>query len=106
MYVCISCMHANSLQLGPTLCVFVTPGTVTITHQAPLSIGFLRQEYLSGLPCHSPGDFPDPGIKPASPVVLALQVNSLLLSHHRGPCIIQGNPFIMYMYIKSSLPTI
>ena len=33
---------------------------------APLSVRFSRQEYWSGLPCPSPGDFPNPGIKPAS----------------------------------------
>ena len=38
----------------------------TITHQAPLSMQFFRQEYWSGLPCPPPGDLPDPGIKPAS----------------------------------------
>ena len=37
----------------------------TIAHQAPLSMGFSRQEYWSGLPCSPPGDLPDPGIKPA-----------------------------------------
>ena len=36
----------------------------TVAFQAPLSMGFPRQEYLSGLPCPSPGDLPDPGIKP------------------------------------------
>ena len=35
-------------------------------HQAPLSMGFSRQEYWSGLPCPPPGDLPDPGIEPAS----------------------------------------
>jgi len=35
-----------------------------IAHQAPLSMGFSRQEYWSGLPCPSSGDLPDPGIKP------------------------------------------
>ena len=35
-------------------------------HQAPLSMGFSRQEYWSGLPFHSPGDLPEPGIKPVS----------------------------------------
>ena len=34
------------------------------THQAPLSMGFARQEYWNGLPFPSPGDVPDPGIKP------------------------------------------
>ena len=43
----------------------------TITHQAPLSMGFSRQEYCSGLPFLSPGDLPNPGIKPGSPVLQA-----------------------------------
>ena len=38
----------------------------SIAHQAPLSVGFSRQEYWSELPCFPPGDLPDPGIKPAS----------------------------------------
>ena len=38
----------------------------TVARQAPLSTGFSRQEYWSWLPCPSPGDLPDPGIKPAS----------------------------------------
>ena len=57
---------------------FATPWTVA--HQAPLPMGFLRHEYWSGKLFPSPGDFPNPGIKPVSP---ALQVDSLLLSHHR-----------------------
>ena len=43
--------------------------------QAPLSIGFSKQEYWSGLPVHSPGDLPDPGLEPKSPT---LQADSLL----------------------------
>ena len=46
----------------------------TAAHQPPLSMGFSRQEYWSGLPFPSPGDLPDPGIKPRSP---ALQADSL-----------------------------
>ena len=38
----------------------------TVAHQAPLSMGFSRQEYWSGLPCPPPGYLYDPGIKPAS----------------------------------------
>ena len=41
----------------------------TIAHQAPLSMGFPRQEYWSGLPLPSPGDLPDPGITSASPAL-------------------------------------
>ena len=49
----------------------------TITHQAPLSMGFSGQEHWSGLPFPSAGDLPDPGTKPRSPVFSALQVDSL-----------------------------
>ena len=38
----------------------------TVVHQAPLSMGFSRQEYWSGLPCPSPGYLPNPGVEPAS----------------------------------------
>ena len=44
--------------------LFATPWTVA--HQAPLPMGFSRQEFWSGLPCPPPGDLPDPGIKPLS----------------------------------------
>jgi hypothetical protein len=44
-------------------------------------MGFPRQEDWSGLPFPSPGDIPDPGIKPVFPESLALQVDSLPLSH-------------------------
>ena len=53
--------------------LFATPWTVA--RQAPLSMGFSRQDCWSGLPCPS---LPNPGIEPVSP---ALQVDSLLLSH-------------------------
>ena len=46
----------------------------TVAFQAPLSMGFSRQEYWNGLPFPSTGDLLNPGIKPASP---ALQADSL-----------------------------
>ena len=52
--------------------------------QAPLSTGFSRQEYWSGLPYPPPGDFSNLGIKPVSP---ALQVDSLPLSHRGSPTV-------------------
>ena len=54
----------------------------TVAPQAPLSLGFSRQEYWSGLPCPSPGDLPDPEIKPRAPT---LQADSL-------PAELQGKP--------------
>ena len=51
-----------------------------IACQTPLSLGFSKQEYWSGLPYTLPG-YPDPGVEPASPVAPALQVDSLPLSY-------------------------
>ena len=47
--------------------LFATPWT--IAYQAPLSMGFSREEYQSGLPFPSPGDPPDPGIEPRFPAL-------------------------------------
>ena len=57
--------------LCPTLCDSID----YIACQAPLSMEFSTQEYLSRLPCPPPGDLPDPGTEPRSPV---LRVDSLL----------------------------
>ena len=54
-------MCAKSLQYCPILC---DPPGLPVACQAPLSVEFSRQEYLSGLPCPSPGDLPNPGIEP------------------------------------------
>ena len=54
----LSCVH-----------LFATPWTVI--YHAPLSMESFRQEYWSGLPFPSPGDLPDPGIKPRSPALWA-----------------------------------
>ena len=54
----------------------------TVTYQTPLSMGFSRQEYWSGLPFPSPGDLPDPEMARGSP---ALQADSF-------PTELQGKP--------------
>ena len=54
----------------------------TVAHQAPLSMGFSRQEYWSGLPCPPPQDLPNPGTEPMSPT---WQADSLSLSHLGSP---------------------
>ena len=48
----------------------MTPWT-NVSHQSPPSMGFSRQEYWSGVPFPSPGDLPNPGIKPMSPTLQA-----------------------------------
>ena len=57
----------------------------TVACQAPLSMGFSRQEYWSGLPCPHQGDFPCQRIKPMSLVPPALQADSLPLSYRGSP---------------------
>ena len=65
----------------------------TGARQAPLSLGFSRQEYWSGLPRPPPEDLPDPDIKPASP---AWQADSLPLSHLGSPCIYELYTHILH----------
>ena len=56
------CVHA----CGVTSVMSDSVTLRTVVHQAPLSMGFSRQEYWSGLPCPPPGDLPGPGIEPTS----------------------------------------
>ena len=65
----------------------------TVACQAPLSMGFSRQEYWSGLPFPSPEDLPDPGIEPWSP---ALQADSL-------PTELGGKPFAISRMLESPM---
>ena len=61
----VPCLYAKLLQLCQTLCNLDA-------HQAPLSMGFSRQEYRSGLPFPTPGDLPDLGIEPMSHCVSSI----------------------------------
>ena len=72
MVVMASQMYACVARCFSRVQLSVTPWTVA--HQAPLSTGFDRQEYWSGLPCAPPGDLPDPGIGSASLTSPALAV--------------------------------
>ena len=67
----------------------------TVAHPAPLSMGFSREEYWSGLPCPPPGDLPDPGIKPASVSCIGRWI--LYHQHHLGI------PFINYFHQRNQL---
>ena len=63
--VCVCCRFS---------CVSLFATRWTVACQVPLSMGFPRQEYWSGLPCPSPRDLREPGMEPTSP---ALQADSL-----------------------------
>ena len=69
--------------------LFVTPWTVAL--QAPLFMGFSRQEYWSDLPFPSPGDLPNPGNKTGS---LTLQADSLLTE-------LPGKPLVVFLLPES-----
>ena len=77
--------------------LFVTPWM--IAHQTPLSMGFSRQEYWSGLPFPPPGYLPDPGIEEMSPASLTLQMDSSLLSHQGLPDVCGGSPNIYWQLL-------
>ena len=67
-------------------CILLFATLWTVAHQAPLSIGFSRQEYWSGLPLPSPGDLPNPGIEPGSPTLQAdVLASEPLGKPHRCP---------------------
>ena len=83
-YVCV-CVCMPSHFTNVQCCVILW----TVARQAPLSMGFSRQEHWSGLPCLPPRDLPDPGIESRSP---ALQADSL-------PAELPGKPFSMCVYI-------
>ena len=72
----------------------VTPWTVA--RQAPLPVGFSRQEYWSGLPCPPPGDLPNPGIKARSPT---LWVDYLPSEHQRSWRILE---WVAYLFSRGS----
>ena len=87
--LCTMCMLSHFSHVW--LCA--TPWTVA--HQPPLSMGFFRQEYWNGLLFPPPGDFPDPGTEPVSPMSPALQVDSLPLSH-------LGSPLVAWLYLNNN----
>ena len=84
-------------QLCPTL---ATPWTVA--RQAPLSVGFPRQEYWSGLPFHSPGDLPNPGIESVSP---ALAGRFFTTKPHGKPLQLLVVPGILCLWQHNSIST-
>ena len=82
---------SNSLQCSP-------PWNVAL--QVLLSMGFLRQEYLSGLPFPPPGDLPDPGIKPVSPALAGEFFTTGKLYHLGNLAIVIVN-FMCQLYLFS-----
>ena len=80
--------------------LFATPWT--IARQPPLSLGFSRQEYWSGLPFPFPGNLPNPGIEPE---FLALQLDSLLPEPYENICMFinNNNKYLTAFYISSTV---
>ena len=78
-----------------------SPVQLFMTNQAPLSMGFSRQEYWSGLPCPPPGGLPNWGTEPLSPAAPALQADSLPLSHRRSPPFLHIVPIVVVQSLSS-----
>ena len=74
--------------------------TLAVARQAPLSMGFCREEYQNGLPCSHPGDLLNLGFEPESP---ALQEDSLPLSHQGSPTYIHTHTHTYIYKTPSSL---
>ena len=84
------------LCLVTQLCqLFATPWTVA--SQAPLSMGFSRQDYGSGLSCPPPGDLPNPGTEPRSPTLRGEVLYHL--SHQGSPGILEWVAYILPRYL-------
>ena len=84
-------------------CVQLSVTTWTVARQAPLSMGFSRQEYWSGLPFPPPGGLPSPGIEPTSPVAPALQLE-FLPAEPLGKPIFQGYCLHIPLWKRSISP--
>ena len=80
------CLFSHCTKLLSGVRLFAT--LCTVAHQAPLSVGFSRQEYWSGLPCSPPGDLPNPGTEPASLTSPALAGRFLPLAPPGKPVLI------------------
>ena len=82
-----------------------------VTWQAPLSMGFSREKYWSGLPFPSPGDLPDPGIEPRSPALQAHDLPTELWGQPLGSMdiltiLISSNPWtwnLFHLFMSSSV---
>ena len=61
-----SVVYRTQIHVCMLSCILLFETPSTVAHQASLSMGFSREEYWSGLPFSTPGDLPNPGIKPAS----------------------------------------
>ena len=88
-----SCMYVLVTQS----CLFATPWTTAC--QASLSMEFSRQEYWSGLPSPSPGDLPDPGIKPRSLALLADSLPSELPGKPQSVCSSRQYSGFLYIWV-------
>ena len=89
--------------------LLVTP--CTVAYQAPPSMGFSRQEYWNGLPLPSPGDLPNPGIKPGSPALQADALTSeppgkprlIIVTNYKRLSVFNIVALKLVLYLKASI---
>ena len=68
-YTAFITLRSDQIRSVTQLCSILCDPMESVAYQAPLSMGFSRQEYWSGLPFPSPGDLPNPGIEPGYPAL-------------------------------------
>ena len=96
-----SSIHMHSCVLSCFCCVQLSGTLWTVAYQAPLSMGFSREEFWSGLPCPPSCDLPDSGLEPTSPAAPVLQVGFLLKSHWGSPLVftLLFNSCLLWMWV-------
>ena len=77
--------YAELVKVKLLSCVQLFETPQTVAYQAPLSMGFSREEYWNGVSFSSPGHHPNPESEPTTLASPALQADSLLLSHQGSP---------------------
>ena len=80
IFICV-CAYMHKCTLNHFSSVWLFAMLWTVVRQVPLSMGFSRQEYWSGLPCPPLGDLPDPGIEPIS--LKSTCIGKRVLYHYR-----------------------
>ena len=98
-----SVVHACMLKCFSCVWLFATLWTVA--HQASLSLGFPRQEYWSGLPFPTPGDLPDPGIKPTSLESAALAPGGFFTTSASWEAHVRPSELTVSTYISVKCPS-
>ena len=97
----VGCMCVCACMLRCFSCIWLSAISWTVAHQTPLSVGFSRQEYWSGLSFPFPRDPPDPGIEPVSPMAPTLARGFFFTTEPPGKPLIKGQGLAKMRFFPS-----